>query len=554
MLKPEQTILVGCLALVGCGAPVVVAPHAEPLDEADGFRRPTGGEPRKMDPRLEPRRSHPIHRPSLRNRIAPRLRRRYCHRLDRPERQRGHVPHIDRPVQHVSGGVQLVIDRAGGELGFPVQQPPLEVSEISRGEVFDGLIAEDLGESPQGVGQVLYRVRRTAVGFAGLDKLPAEVSHCPAADSMGRAGRKVGIPRLTPYSPFLEVLEVFPAGRRFVCPEPMELPPVLDEPPLLVAMKGQFWRPGIHFGCISRVVFGADRFGRIFRNRNSPKHLPNWAIRDLNPGPHGCDGLGDRLAAEEKEECRQITTVVFSVSRVMLRSCRDRSQSANSIRFSSTSDAARPGGLDNFHGPCIRRWGGSATESRAMQLKPIPGYPSHMARSDGTIFKFLDKSRPEAGLRVCKQKRRGDGYRIVRVFSNYREKWRHVHALILAAFVGPRPRGMVSRHLDGNKDNNAIANLCYGTQAENMQDRRLHGRDPIGERNGRAVLTREQAEEIRYLVASGHSHSKVAARFGVCKGAVTDIVKGRNWRFASGPRAQTGLPHSEHGPSRERRL
>ena len=54
------------------------------------------------------------------------------------------------------------------------------------------------------------------------------------------------------------------------------------------------------------------------------------------------------------------------------------------------------------------------------------------------------------------------------------EKKFFVHALVLHAFVGPRPEGLVIRHLDGNPQNNNLSNLRYGTQAENEGDKRSH--------------------------------------------------------------------------------
>lgn len=51
-----------------------------------------------------------------------------------------------------------------------------------------------------------------------------------------------------------------------------------------------------------------------------------------------------------------------------------------------------------------------------------------------------------------------------------------VHALVLAAFVGPRPSGMDVRHLDGNPANNTLGNLAYGTRSENCADAVRHGR------------------------------------------------------------------------------
>jgi len=53
-----------------------------------------------------------------------------------------------------------------------------------------------------------------------------------------------------------------------------------------------------------------------------------------------------------------------------------------------------------------------------------------------------------------------------------------VHRLVLEAFIGPCPDGLVCRHLDGNAANNNLDNLAWGTPEENMQDRILHGNNP----------------------------------------------------------------------------
>lgn len=56
-------------------------------------------------------------------------------------------------------------------------------------------------------------------------------------------------------------------------------------------------------------------------------------------------------------------------------------------------------------------------------------------------------------------------------------KTTYVHELVLLAFEGPRPKiadRSEIRHLDGDKLNNALSNLKYGTVKENAADRKLH--------------------------------------------------------------------------------
>lgn len=66
------------------------------------------------------------------------------------------------------------------------------------------------------------------------------------------------------------------------------------------------------------------------------------------------------------------------------------------------------------------------------------------------------------------------GYHRVYLYSPARIERVRVHTAGLRAFVGPRPSGMVTRHLDGNPANNHLTNLAWGTHAENMADRKLH--------------------------------------------------------------------------------
>jgi len=49
------------------------------------------------------------------------------------------------------------------------------------------------------------------------------------------------------------------------------------------------------------------------------------------------------------------------------------------------------------------------------------------------------------------------------------------HRVVLEAFVGPCPDGLVTRHLDGVKLNNRLSNLTYGTYTENNLDILRHG-------------------------------------------------------------------------------
>lgn len=51
----------------------------------------------------------------------------------------------------------------------------------------------------------------------------------------------------------------------------------------------------------------------------------------------------------------------------------------------------------------------------------------------------------------------------------------YVHHLVAEAFFGTRPEGMETRHLNGDKSDNRVANLRFGSKSENMLDAVAHG-------------------------------------------------------------------------------
>lgn len=55
---------------------------------------------------------------------------------------------------------------------------------------------------------------------------------------------------------------------------------------------------------------------------------------------------------------------------------------------------------------------------------------------------------------------------------------RHVHSLVMEAFVGPRPEGAEVCHNDGIRANSVLTNLRYDSISENRIDTIRHGNNP----------------------------------------------------------------------------
>lgn len=106
------------------------------------------------------------------------------------------------------------------------------------------------------------------------------------------------------------------------------------------------------------------------------------------------------------------------------------------------------------------------------QWRPIPGFLGYFASDHGRIASQL----APRGWRLRKATAGKHGYLNVGLeIGGGRHRTKNVHSLILLTFVGPRPEGMVCRHLNGAKADNRLANLAWGTSSENAIDVVDHG-------------------------------------------------------------------------------
>jgi DNA-binding transcriptional regulator YiaG len=174
--------------------------------------------------------------------------------------------------------------------------------------------------------------------------------------------------------------------------------------------------------------------------------------------------------------------------------------------------------------------------------RDIPGFAGYRVSAEGVVWscRTHDPLRPFSG--VWKRRALGlttNGYLYVVMSPSPKavRKLRQVHRLVLEAFVGPCPEGMEARHLDGDKRNNRLENLCWGTPKENASDRERHGTHPRGESSPVAKLTAADVEAIRRLKAEGVSLGELSRRYGVSHIHVRRIVRGESWRPAAAVRA-----------------
>lgn len=111
--------------------------------------------------------------------------------------------------------------------------------------------------------------------------------------------------------------------------------------------------------------------------------------------------------------------------------------------------------------------------------------------------------------------------------SSRKKSKQRVHKMVLEAFVSPRPQGFLCRHLDGNKLNNALSNLKWGTPKENAEDSRAHGTLLAGEKISFAKLNDKDVIKIR---STDLAQKKLADRYGVTQSTISLVLLRKTWK------------------------
>lgn len=167
--------------------------------------------------------------------------------------------------------------------------------------------------------------------------------------------------------------------------------------------------------------------------------------------------------------------------------------------------------------------------------KDIPGYEGAYQVSNMGRVKSLPRSSPivyrdGTVVQRCLRERiltpnvNRHGYESLVLRCDGSDKTYEVQRLVAAAFIGPRPDGYETRHLDGNRLNNRADNLAYGTRSENQLDiydyRGYHHR-----------LTPADVRSIRSRLGSGENGRSVAKDFGICESMVSAIKRREVYRW-----------------------
>ena len=175
--------------------------------------------------------------------------------------------------------------------------------------------------------------------------------------------------------------------------------------------------------------------------------------------------------------------------------------------------------------------------------KVVPRYCGDYAVSDSGLVRRTVERNGKRVIQEVKQYFDRYGYRKVFIKGGKKRTTITVHTMVLEAFAGKRPAGMVARHLSGCKTDNRLSNLSWGTPQENSADRLKHGTAVCGERVNTAKLWPAAVKQIWIMLAADWPHWKTAVAWGVHESTIRRIYIGETWAHLR-PRQ---IPRHTHG-------
>lgn len=146
-------------------------------------------------------------------------------------------------------------------------------------------------------------------------------------------------------------------------------------------------------------------------------------------------------------------------------------------------------------------------------LTQIPGHPNYSIDEAGNVYSNHSK-------RYLKPTLNPDGYYRFKVEGGKAMK---VHRAVALTFLGEPEPNMDVCHRNGNRHDNRLENLYYGSDSDNQRDSLAHGTLAA------AKINKEDIEKIHSLYSEGFLQREIAEMYGLCQQNISCILRGKTW-------------------------
>jgi len=150
------------------------------------------------------------------------------------------------------------------------------------------------------------------------------------------------------------------------------------------------------------------------------------------------------------------------------------------------------------------------------QWRPVVGFEGYDVSNIGRVRSWRPGRRTVGWLPFPRllHPRAKNGYPAVTLGrGKLPEITKYVHTLVLEAFVGPRPKGMETRHGPGGRWDSSLSNISWGTHRDNMTID--FARDGIVRSRLVRTISDEAARELRRRLTGGESVTRVSREVGI---------------------------------------
>ena len=151
--------------------------------------------------------------------------------------------------------------------------------------------------------------------------------------------------------------------------------------------------------------------------------------------------------------------------------------------------------------------------------------------------------------RIVKRKKMGDylqkesiiegsdyhGYKVTSIAKNKIRKNKFIHVLIAEAFLGAKPEKMEVCHADGDRKNNKIENLRYGSRSDNVRDAIKHGTHytPFIKKGSERSYAKINEVIAKQIKDSDESSYVLAKKLNISRALISNVRRGKTWTHVS---------------------
>ena len=169
-----------------------------------------------------------------------------------------------------------------------------------------------------------------------------------------------------------------------------------------------------------------------------------------------------------------------------------------------------------------------------MEIRNIPGLSGYGASADGRIWSMWQWGKRKLSnewREMTQHPKRNGKYMLTHLGHCGEQHTYQVHRLVVMAFIGDIPPGMVVNHKDGNPKNNNLSNLEVCTQQWNEIHAFLNHLHPRGEDHVNTIYKENTIRQIKQEYARGGiTQRKLSEKYSVKISTVQAVLSGRMWK------------------------